>query len=480
MALTHDIITMSGHTSKPQCCSLRLQRRKLKRGKSLDNESLRIVYKEDVEISAREKATALSALQKDAWRHGPTVLSEMDPEDLVNCTVDIDGVGKGQVTSLRKGKYTIVIEGQQQPLQVKLPSKKIEFTVLSDAFIKSYIDNAVNRAVANWALKESKIRKKFEHETKEAALNHKKAWKNGVPMTMAAGGDGDDLVDLRCDVKGYGRGTIVDYVKEGETKRQSDIHTIEFDSGAVEEMQLDKTTQFRVMDHKFVNDYMKQEMRAWAASRVKKTESEDESTTKKGKKPSKRLQRKLSKQKSRDSADEQAKLEEQFLVLKEIFENFDADSNGVIDKDEFDELANELGFRGNATQLDEAWTEVDVKKNNSISFEELKGFFQNDLVSTISGNMLRNQLISRIGTYKDDMLLLRQLFVKYDADSNGLIDYEEYEVLAEALQFKGNSNDLQDTFNEIDLDGAQLTSYFTELFGRRCLRSIFAHRCCCA
>ena len=432
------------------------KRRKLKRGKSLDAESIRVVYKEDVEANAREKATAMSVLQKDAWRDGPTVLSEMDPEDLINCTVDIDGVGKGQVTGFKKGKYTIVIEGQQQPLVVKLPSKKVEFTVLSEQYIKAFIENSVNRAIANWAAKESKIRKKFEHDTKEAALTQKKAWTDGSKMTLAAGGDPDDLVDLRCDIKGYGLGTIVDYVKEAETKSDSDLHTIEFDSGAVEEMRLDKTISIRVMDQKFVNDYVKQEMRHWAQSRVKQTYDESETeaeNAKKKKKPSRRLQRKLSKQKSRDSADEQAKLEEQLAVLKELFDYFDADKNGILDKDEFDELSNELGFRGNATQLDEAWTEVDVNKNGAISFDELRDFFLNDLVATISANMLRNQLVARIATYKDDMLLLRQLFVKYDADKNGQIDFEEYEVLAEALHFKGNATDLQDTFNEIDLDG---------------------------
>lgn len=67
--------------------------------------------------------------------------------------------------------------------------------------------------------------------------------------------------------------------------------------------------------------------------------------------------------------------------------------------------------------------------------------------------MLRNQLVSRIGSYKDDMLLLRQLFSKYDDNKNGVLEFEEYEVLAESLAFTGNATELTDTFNEIDVDG---------------------------
>ena len=361
------------------------RRRKLKRGKSLDAESVRVVYKVDVEQEAREKATEMSVQQKDAWRDGGTVLSEMDAEDLVSRTVDIDGAGKGVVEGYKKGKYTILIEGQSAPLTIKLPSKKVEFTVLSDEYIKSYIDNSVNRAIANWALKESKIRKKFEHDTKERALKQKKAWTNGGKMTLAEGGDPDDLVDLRCDIKGMGLGTIIDYVKEAEEKKDNNKHTIEFDSGDSREMVLDKTISFKVMDGKFVTSFVRSEMREWAASRVKKTEEEIEAENlvsgKKSSRKNKKMQKKLSKQKSRDSADEQAKIEEHLSVLKEIYEQFDANNDGVLDKDEFDGLANELGFRGNATQLDEAWLEVDTDKNGGIDFDELKTFFLNDLTA---------------------------------------------------------------------------------------------------
>lgn len=127
-------------------------RKALGRGKSLDAERIVVVYKEDVEADAREKASETALKQDGAWRHGNTVLSEIDAEDLVGRTIDVEGQGRGKVTKYLKKAY-FVDTGGAEPLKLKLPSKKVNFSVLSTEFVDSYIEMSINKAIAKWAAK---------------------------------------------------------------------------------------------------------------------------------------------------------------------------------------------------------------------------------------------------------------------------------------------------------------------------------------
>eukprot|EP01052_Picozoa_sp_SAG31_P005815 SAG31_NODE_261_length_18904_cov_115.315554_4_plen_2049_part_00 len=456
----------------------KIEHRNLKRGKSLDDERIMVVYKEDVEEQARTKAASQALVQDGAWRHGETVLSEIDPEDLVGKTINIDGVGRGQVTGYKNKKYSIQIgSNKQEPTRIKLPSKKVHFTVLSTQFVDRYIEAAVNRAIAKWANKESQIRKRFEHEALQKALSMKEAWGDGGNIL-----DPDDYIDQRVEVRGLGQGTVVDYLEESEIKANIGKHIIEFDSGKTETLQLTgrkNEIRFKVMNQAFVNQYVQRAMREWSQSRTKpKNQVADEDSSKLGpKKLSKlgRLKSAMSGQKSydhvsqasRDSVDEQ-RMETQIIALREMFKQYDTDGDGYLQRTEFDDMAYELGFKASATQLDEAWIEVDTpellrqgeealeghRPSDKVTFEKLKDFLLSDLVVSMSASLLQSQLLARVETYKSDMLLLKRLFTKYDADGNGLIDFEEYETLATALQFSGNINDLAETFKEIDTDGS--------------------------
>ena len=117
-------------------------------------------------------------------------------------------------------------------------------------------------------------------------------------------------------------------------------------------------------------------------------------------------------------------------------------------------MAFDLGFRGNAQQLDECWDALDENGDGLIQFYELKEFFLDDLVTSIAAALLRNQLHARILTYRDDVLLLKRLFAKGDKDGSGLIDFDEFEVLTDTLGFSGTQGDISDTFAAIDADGS--------------------------
>jgi Ca2+-binding EF-hand superfamily protein/CRP-like cAMP-binding protein len=433
----------------------------------------RIIYKDDVEQAAREKAEVDALVQDDAWRDGFMVLSEMDREDLVGARIDVETFGKGYVREAGKGrvfmvefdpgtpvsKKKIAMEGDP-PVKIKLPNKKFGFTVLSDEYVHDYINQAVNKAIAKWAQKESKIRAKVEDAAKAKALAKKGAWKPGADVD-----DPDDLVDCRVTIKGHGKGTVIEYDADNAKKGRWGVHTIEFDSGNVSTLQMDKPAglQFKVLNERFVQDLVKADLRVWQETRRKLTpeelaekEAQEADRAKQGKLMKLRdVKNKMAgKSAMLNTADREEDLEAQLNVLKELFDQFDENGDAILDRDEFDVLCFEMGFRGTNTQLDEAWTEIDTNKNGAIDFKELSEFFTADFLLTVAGSLLRNQIQSRIINYREDMILLRRLFTKADKDTNGHLDMEEFETLAKDLKFDGTTEELAQTFSEIDEDGS--------------------------
>jgi calcium-binding protein CML len=440
----------------------------------------RIIYKEDVEQAAREKASVEALVQDDAWRDGLTVLSEMDREDLVGARIDVETYGKGNVVATGKGRAFMVefdpgtpiskkkmaMDGDP-PVKVKLPNKKFGFTVLSDDYVKEFIEQAVNKAISKWAQKESKIRGKVEAAAKAKVLAKKGAWKPGTDID-----DPDDIIDCRVTIKGYGKGTIVEYDEEGQNEKKArwGKHTIEFDSGKVSQLQMDKGAglQFKILNERYVEDIIKAELRIWQEARRKLTPEELEEREQQAADKAKQgkimklrdVKNKMAgKSQMMTTADREEDLDAQLNVLQELFDNFDENGDGILDRDEFDVLCFEMGFRGTNSQLDEAWTEIDENKNNAIDFKELSDFFTSDLLMTIAGSLLRNQIQARIISYREDMILLRRLFVKADADNNGHIDMEEFETLAAELNFDGTGEELATAFQEIDTDGTGFVEF---------------------
>lgn len=63
--------------------------------------------------------------------------------------------------------------------------------------------------------------------------------------------------------------------------------------------------------------------------------------------------------------------EEQIEEIREIFDHFDKDGNGIIDREEFGQLLTALGGGYSKAEADAGFRAVDTNKNGQIEFREL-------------------------------------------------------------------------------------------------------------
>lgn len=63
---------------------------------------------------------------------------------------------------------------------------------------------------------------------------------------------------------------------------------------------------------------------------------------------------------------------------REVFNHFDRNKNGNIDKPEFWELSKALGAEMSPEELDVGWSEVDKNNNGRISFDEFFDWWSDD------------------------------------------------------------------------------------------------------
>ena len=431
----------------------------------------RIIYKQDVEEAARRRAEGEALVHEDAWRDGLTVLTEIDREELVGARIDVETFGKGTVVSCGKGrKYNVQFDpgtplGKKKrampgvPTEIKLPNSKFVFTVLSTEFVSSFVEQSVNKEIQRWATRESALRAKVEVTARAKYLARKGAWTAGATIT-----DPEDVIDRRIKIKGYGEGTVVDYDDHGadEAKGKWGDHMIEFDSGKTLRIRLDSSADvtYKVLNAKYVDDLCNAESKKWQEGRRKLTESEkalqQHEESEQSSKGILQLLDAKKKGRSTQSSDDRERqmIDTQLRTLKELFDGYDKDNDGKLFKDEFELLCLEMGFRGTSSQMDDAWGEVDQGEKGFVTCTDLSDFLQSDLLTTIAGAMLRNQIATRIVSYREDVILLNRLFVKFDESKQDHLDFEEFSKLSASLNFEGTEQELQDTYTEIDTDGS--------------------------
>jgi len=132
-------------------------------------------------------------------------------------------------------------------------------------------------------------------------------------------------------------------------------------------------------------------------------------------------------------------------VLRELYDIFDEDCGGDIDRDEFIEGCLKLGTTASDLGYGEIFDLIHTDGSNGIDFEEFK--------KAATGKF--KSFFSR----KKKQLNIRKLYFKFDIDRGGDIDREEFMSACERLGMSHNTFGLGDVFDLIDEDGSNAIDF---------------------
>lgn len=143
-----------------------------------------------------------------------------------------------------------------------------------------------------------------------------------------------------------------------------------------------------------------------------------------------------------DEDDEDNQFEKE---LKEAFDEFDYDKSGTIDKEEFANFMQKLGYKPTLVEIQEMIDEVDKDKNGCISFDEFKylmtktikdDFTVNSSIEAFSvfdtnktGKITRNELINILGMKGESILTtteILELMKNITFGENDEINYADF------------------------------------------------------
>jgi Ca2+-binding EF-hand superfamily protein/CRP-like cAMP-binding protein len=146
-----------------------------------------------------------------------------------------------------------------------------------------------------------------------------------------------------------------------------------------------------------------------------------------------------------------------------LFQKYDTDGNGGLDKEEMGMVCADIGLKLTDKELDAAFKEIDDNDNGEIDFQELQEWHENASKATSKAtSKLRSRLMRKKST--DEKLnserdKLKLLFDKIDSDGNGYVDRDEFRLLLAELGLFYDIDELENSFNEIDVDGNEGIDY---------------------
>ena len=124
--------------------------------------------------------------------------------------------------------------------------------------------------------------------------------------------------------------------------------------------------------------------------------------------------------------------------VQALFDAYDADGSGELDRDEMATLAEDLGIELDETELDNAMLQMDSDGNGTVSFFEFYSWWR--------VNVLDEPL------QPNDPQYVRALFDTFDADNSGTLDVFEIRGLCRSLGHELSDGELTDVLREMDHD----------------------------
>ncbi|KAL0213946.1 hypothetical protein P9112_006130 [Eukaryota sp. TZLM1-RC] len=127
--------------------------------------------------------------------------------------------------------------------------------------------------------------------------------------------------------------------------------------------------------------------------------------------------------------------------LREAFNLFDKDSNGVIDFEELRCVMSSLGYKPSEAELQTMMDSVDLDKNGVIDFSEFTALMTS----------------SQPQDSEEDEL--RAAFNTFDKNSDGFISRDELQTMMEALGISLSESELSEMFETADTNSDGVISF---------------------
>ena len=133
--------------------------------------------------------------------------------------------------------------------------------------------------------------------------------------------------------------------------------------------------------------------------------------------------------------------EQQLKDLEAAFGLFDKNGDGAIEKEEIQQVLENMGICPSEADLADMMSHVDLDGNGTISFDEFV-----ELMKHRMGGMMKST--SDLGDEE-----MRQIFKMFDLDGNGYISPEELKDVMHKLGEKISDDELMIMMSKADKDG---------------------------
>ncbi|GBG26699.1 Synaptotagmin 1 [Hondaea fermentalgiana] len=138
-----------------------------------------------------------------------------------------------------------------------------------------------------------------------------------------------------------------------------------------------------------------------------------------------------------------------------VFQKYDVDANGVIDREEFSDMVLDLGYYFEPEELREAFAIVDADGDDHISIREFASFWRRDD---------RFRFLRLDEERRQKVKQLTEFFAYYDRKKRGMLDRSEFIALHEAMVVSGYTHlgDTEECMRALDLNSDGFV-HFNEL-----------------
>ncbi len=148
------------------------------------------------------------------------------------------------------------------------------------------------------------------------------------------------------------------------------------------------------------------------------------------------------------------KAEEKGVTLEECFKHFDKNGDGILNKAEFLQGLEKLGFKNNKSELNALFKALNADKDSSISYHEFVKFIKYHHLDDIKAKLQKLILEA-----EKKGVNIAQSFQHFDKDGNGILTRSEFEIRFNQLFQNINKNELNVIFKELDTNNSNSISY---------------------